>query len=467
MTAIRLKSFRLPWYPAAYLSRPPSMDSPLINRLPPELLITIATLTDRSAILRLSTVCRYWRDVITGTPTFWTSIDCRNEPYTSILLQRSKSSPIDVTITNRYVPAAISLVAKHTHRMRSIDLNLHSRQFKDARPLLKEFAPMLETIRMRPRGDNSLPRSSFFQGEFPALRTLHLEGYSFDLTQSAPIITSGLTTLVLDSGQYHDRRDLFECLEHCKSLLHLRIDLPNLEGTIPASHTVYLPKLRELRSVRSSLSAVRHLSFPPSANLIIEPRVGEYAEAHPLATIWERDGLPQIFELRPIEDIRITFIGTNWVVTLSGPHLVFAEHVKVNWGNYSGCLDSLRFLPTITAEVLRFVQPPRCQFPGALQQQSCTRLLRQMPALKHIIMDDSVAWHLIYALAPIDGQVPCPELRSVVVVRREGHRYHLSNLSALSALSDRRKDHGCPIVCNMGSARSPNWWQVTQLETVA
>ena len=54
----------------------PSMDTPLADRLPPELLLTITTsIIDQSTISRLSAVYRYWRDVFTGNPTLWTSID--------------------------------------------------------------------------------------------------------------------------------------------------------------------------------------------------------------------------------------------------------------------------------------------------------------------------------------------------------------------------------------------------------
>ena len=437
------------------------MDAPFAN-LPPELLLAITAFTDRSTIFRLAAVCRYWHDVLTGTATLWTYIDCRNESRTSILLQRSKSSPIDVAI-DRYVPAAISLIARHTHRMRSIDLNLPSRQFGDIRPLLNGLAPILKTMRMRRRGEVSPPGSyppcnSFFQGKFPALRTLHLEGYPLFHTQSAPTMTGGLTTLVLDNRLYHDRRDLLEYLEHCKNLVHLRIDLPVLGGTVPASRVVSLPNLTELRSVRSALTAFHNLSFPPSTDLIIGPRCRVHPEGYPLATVWERDGLSQILELRAIRSVRMTFDVSNCMVALSGPHLLFMEDVKADTSRhnsfYSDYLDSFQSLPITTTEVFRFIQPPQRPFTGTLQLQSCTRLLLQMPKLTRIFLDASVALFFVRALEPVDGQVPCPKLQALVVIPREGREDYLRN--GLITLSNQRKDRGCPLVCSVGPPDLPS-----------
>ena len=437
--------------------------APFINRLPLELLLAIAIFTDQRTILRLIAVCRYWRHVLTGTATLWTSIDCRSVSRTSILLKRSKSSPINVTI-DRFVPEAISLVASHTHRMRSIDVNLPLDQFGGVRDLLNTLAPILEKMRLRPRDDSTHgfppPHTSFFRGQFPALRALHLEGYPTFPIRPAPMMTKSLTTLVLDNRQSHKRCDLLGYLEHCENLVHLKIDLPNLRGTAPASRIISLPNLRELRSVLSSLATLQHLSFPPSADLIIEPRVREHIEGSPLVAAWVRDGLAKILELRTIKDIRMMFDTLNCVVALSGPHLVFMEQVKTDTIHYdtfhSDYLDSLQSLPIATTEVLRFLQPPQHPFTRTLQPQSCTRLLLQMPELKRIILDTSVTQSFVRALEPVNGQVPCPNLQVLTVIWGGSHDTCLRK--GLFALSKQRKDHGCPLVCNMGFGFK-NWWQ--------
>ena len=156
-----------------------SMDVPFINRLPPELLVAITTfIAHQRTTFRLATVCRYWHDALTGTATLWTSIDCKSKSRTSILLQRSKSSPIDVAIDyTDYVPEAASLVASHTHRVRSINLTSYYGTLEGSYSLLSGPAPILGAIRVQGRDYTSHVRplplySSSFQGRFPALRTL-------------------------------------------------------------------------------------------------------------------------------------------------------------------------------------------------------------------------------------------------------------------------------------------------------
>jgi hypothetical protein len=136
-------------------------------------------------------------------PRRTSEVAVRSESRTAILLQRSKSNPIDVTV-DHFVPGAVSLVANHTHRMRSIEVNLPSGLPEEVRSLLSVLAPILETMRMRGWGVDSWgparlfpPYGSFFRGQFPTLRTLHLEGHPFDLARSTPMMTNSLTTLVL------------------------------------------------------------------------------------------------------------------------------------------------------------------------------------------------------------------------------------------------------------------------------
>ena len=443
------------------------MDTPFIYLLPPELLVAIATfITDQSTIFRLATVCRHWHDALTGTAALWTSIDCRSESRTSILLQRSKSTPIDVTVDCvRYAPEAVSLVANYTHRMRSIDVTLSSRALKDFHSLLHGLAPILKTMRMQALGSLGFPQfryppySSFFQGQFSALRTLCLEGYPFDLVQSAPTMTNSLTTLVLDNQQPHHLRALLEYLGHCKNLEHLKIVLPYLRGIAPASRIVSLSNLRELEFVRSSSTALCHLSFPPSTDLTIQSDVSRHSGRYPLVDTWTQRGLLHIFESRTITSIKMGFIGPNCVVALLGSHLTLTVQASTNHSRlrsfHSDCLVSFQFFPIQTTKVSVLIRSPSRPFTGTLRQQSCAQLLKWMPALEQIILDVSFAPFFIRALEPVDGDLLCPKLRGFILIRRSDHKLNI--WSNLQALSNQRKDHGCPLMCRRGSYSSSGW----------
>lgn len=87
-------------------------------RFPPELLCNILSLVDEDQVVRnrrLSLVCRLWRNMIESTPQFWNQITIKwtGSPnsfakiwaYADICLQKSKASPLDVTVDLLDLPA--------------------------------------------------------------------------------------------------------------------------------------------------------------------------------------------------------------------------------------------------------------------------------------------------------------------------------------------------------------------------
>ena len=422
------------------------MDAPSIGHLPLELLIVIATfITDQSAIFRLATVCGCWHNVLTRTSNLWTSIDCRSGSRTAILLQRSKSDPIDVTIDDHFSQLAVSLVANHTYRMRSIGVNLPSGRFEEVH-LLNKLAPILETMSLGGAPVSSPSYSSFFRGQFSTLKTLRLGGYPFDLARSVPTMTNGLTTLFLSGAQCHSIHDLLEYLEHCKNLVHLRIDL-HLYGIVPASRVVSFPNLKELRLSYPPLT-LDYLSFPSSVDLDVRPRTKKHVGEYPLEKLWADEKPPRVPESYAIKNVTIMFIGSDCLARLSGPRLFFVEEMTASTDHRtrfpSDCLDFLECLPVASAECLRFVQLPKSPFRGTFKPESCTRLLQQMLALQQIDMDISIAPFFVRALEPVDGRVLCPKLQVLTIIRRGDLRRDLQN--SLFALSNQRQGHGCPLV---------------------
>ena len=437
------------------------MDIPFINRLPPELLVTITTfITDQNTIFQLATVCRHWHDTLTGTATLWTSIDCRSRSRTSILLQRSKSSPIDVTVDRaHYVPEVVPIIASHTHRMRSIHITLSSREFKDLQSLLDGPAPILNEMWIDRWGHHparSLPLCiSSFQGQFPALRILGLSGHPFDFARSASMVTNGLTKLLLQNDQSHRLRDLLYYLKHCKNLEYLDIGLPNLQGTVPTSHIVSLPKLRELRLDRFLPAFFHHLSFPPSTDLAIQSMA-----------LGAQDGTPYISESRTIKSIKMKVMDFSCVVRLSGAHLAITEEVCISVfrssssrDSYSDRLDSLQSFPIGTTTFFGFAQLSQPSFVGTPRQQSCTQLLKKMPVLEQIALDISVAPLFIHALEPVNGNLLCPKLRHLTLIQGDDHD-EVDLRAGLLYFSNRRKEHGSPLMHTIESYNSSDWWKI-------
>lgn len=162
-------------------------------------------------------------------------------------------------------------------------------------------------------------------------------------------------------------------------------------------------------------------------------------------------------------------IGPDCVVKLSGPHLALMAQVRTNLSRSRSFrpdwLDSFQSLPIQNTTIFGFIQPPRYPFAGVLRPQSCAQLLIWMPALEQITLDASVAPSFIRALEPVDGDLLCPKLRYLILVRRADHKVDLRN--SLRTLSQRRKGHGCTLRCGIGAyGSSGQGYKIVHLEVV-
>ena len=451
-----------------------SMETPLINRLPLELLVAIARsfVADPSAIFRLAMVCRCWCDVLMEAAILWTTIDCRSRSRTSILLQRSKSSPIDVTLDHtRFVAEAVSLIAENVHRIRSMNVFLLPYQLGMVHTLFNRPAPILQTIRLHiwDGSFTGFPFSPFSQDQVPALKALFLEGCQYDLSRPVQMVNKDLTTLVISTQRFYSLHDLLQYPEHFKNLEYLKICLGGVTGTVPASRVVPLPNLRALCLSISPLSILRHLSFPPSADLSIQTP-SKITRGQSLSNAWVEPDLLSVFESRPIHTISVSFSKSKCAVGLSGPRLSMGLHANAatlhSNSLYFYFLDSLQSLPVAPAEVLSFFQPPRLKLPMKKLVQSFSRLLLQVPGIRRLTLDSPAALWIVQALEHVGRGTPCPKLGVLVVILREHCKTDLRD--SLIALSENRSDPGCPLECYMGSYSpgSEPMSLVTQLEKI-
>ena len=99
--------------------------------------------------------------------------------------------------------------------------------------------------------------------------------------------------------------------------------------------------------------------------------------------------------------------------------------------------------PIKTTEFFSFAQPPRHPSTGTLRQQPCTRLLTQMTGLEQITLNIAGAPSFIHTLEPVDGDLLCPKLRDLILIQAN-HGVDIRN--SLTALSNQRMNHGCPLV---------------------
>ena len=77
-----------------------------INRIPPEVLTLLPdswdTDCERKDVIALTHVCRTWRENFISRSSLWIDFDCTGIDKTHVYLERSKSSPIKVSLKRLY-----------------------------------------------------------------------------------------------------------------------------------------------------------------------------------------------------------------------------------------------------------------------------------------------------------------------------------------------------------------------------
>ncbi|KZV97987.1 hypothetical protein EXIGLDRAFT_729164 [Exidia glandulosa HHB12029] len=163
-------------------------------QLPDELLASCFELLSFRDLIAATHVTRQWRTVAHNFPRLWANIYVTAATHDSkfrllgVLLQRSRSSPVDVSLQrpggsyDHYLPELATLVAEHMDHVRS--LHWDSQYLEGL--FVNTSAPVLRTLDMfPPQGDGMLP-PDLFKGDAPNLRVLHLRaGFNLPTTCAA------------------------------------------------------------------------------------------------------------------------------------------------------------------------------------------------------------------------------------------------------------------------------------------
>ncbi|TFK92535.1 hypothetical protein K466DRAFT_659175 [Polyporus arcularius HHB13444] len=297
--------------------------------LPPEVLINVFRhiLPTCRSDLRLTHVCKLWRDLIFCTPVFWVDMlaisavtehfDHNTDSSLSFpsFVMRSSPLPYELNITGQY--AFLLNMPSYASRIYSLSVHLprESDSISYLTPLLNLHMPLLETMQcwaygvsspwLIDRATHRLPRGQ----NFPRLRKLAL--YGADLPSRA-LAFPYLEELTFDDGTYSD------------SLLHLLIFLGNC------------PQLRTL-------------------NLNIQARSWQAFQEHDAVS------LPHL----RICSLRIHENEGSWVHNfLERVHVPATAQLEINW--LARCKNALSELipssPPVSVEVLKAINAVTIHF---------------------------------------------------------------------------------------------------------
>ena len=159
-----------------------------INRIPSEILALIPDSWDSDHkdrwSIRLTHVCRAWREIFVSRSSLWADFYCKDEDKTQVYLERSKSSPINVSLIRAHEleprDPFLQIFPHAIGRLRSLFISATPRSLPDLTSRLSLPAPLLEDLKIdggcrhSPHW-NPVLTPTLFNGDLSSLRKLHLQ----------------------------------------------------------------------------------------------------------------------------------------------------------------------------------------------------------------------------------------------------------------------------------------------------
>ncbi len=237
---------------------------------------------DTGTILRLTHVCRRWRDLLLDWPSVWARTGCFFAEGTRTFLERSGSAPLSLALSDDD-PNAEDILAKHGSRLKRLDLAIsEGSDFPSLLPIISPWPSSLECLTIyaeRRRGTDGPRRTSSLRFSPPSLdglKALALAPAPYWLPSNH---FPALTHLTLDGGsemRLPNVKSLLTLLMNSPTLQFIHIaavDLDDKDDTIPPSTpTIALNQLRSLVFVSCEVETfdlLNYLSIPRHACLRI------------------------------------------------------------------------------------------------------------------------------------------------------------------------------------------------------
>jgi len=183
-----------------------------INKIPPEILALVPDFWDTrdrdQDVITLTHVCHAWREIFISRSSLWTDFDWLDEEKTQVYFERSKSSPINLSLDlNRGIPPRdpFQPTPHTTGRLKSLSVKGRSENVEAVTSRLSHPAPLLEHLSMSfdppwwPSHYPALP-PALFNGDLSSLRTLRLEFVHTELPWRNMVNLTSLALTRLQSG---------------------------------------------------------------------------------------------------------------------------------------------------------------------------------------------------------------------------------------------------------------------------
>ena len=346
----------------------------------------------------------------------WTDLDCERTHKTRVYLQRSKSSPINLTL-ERDPHAELSprdpffQITPHAiGRLKSLDIHVGPWNLEDVTDHLSHPAPLLEDMRID-GGDPGLEDrpvldSTLFNGDLPSLRVLRLASVDTELPWRS---MANLTSLMLAQTPASIRQ-LLDFFESAPRLQEVELYSSTPTSGAEGDRLVSLACLKLMDIEHGPASALLdHVLIPVGARLKIEVDL-------PSSPIGGRPPkfLDNLKNLPNFTKVWLTDHGPHSRMQLTGPNgSVRMSHNTSRVDEIHFSLKSLAQFDTSEAESLAI---SFCEFPPDVPPHKAFLPMENLRTLSLNLRKSPQFF--IYALDPSlspSGVVVCPKLEELAL----------------------------------------------------
>ena len=421
-----------------------------INRIPSEVFSLIPEYLEGGELdenlITMSHVCRGWRELLIARPSLWAHLDCTNTDKTRVYIERSKSSPLEISLIDHwdtpYRGDVFLLVVPHISRVRSLSIDAMEDLLKDLTQHLSSPAPLLRELTIN-LGCDPVPvlNNALFNGDLLSLRSLHLGGVIPDLPWKnlSKLTTFQLSRVPEGTIPVTQLLDFFEHAHHLRDIT-LHDSIPT-SSNAPPERVAPPPCLRILTILADSAHStlLDHLSIPAGATVALDFTFNNNTRS-PLS-----DFLPKkpgnLENILHITSVNLSLGTLDKYVRLNGPSggLYLLGHGMGGDRLASAYLDN-RILRSLTYFVLSGIQRlavTNSNLPTAVEfiNSPPYQFLHRMNDLHTLTLTQSDNAPFILALNPDlnpSKLVLCPNLEELILYVQRQDAFNLPELMSMT-----------------------------------
>jgi len=260
-----------------------------INQIPSEVFSLLPEYLEGyhgdEGLISMSHVCRSWRELLIARSSLWAHLDCKNTDKTRVYIERSKSSPLELSLfkyrSADYIEDGILLVVPHISRLKSLSIDGRVDLLRFLTPYLSCPIPLLRELTIAFNCDPApVLDGMLFNGDLSSLCSLSLGGVITHLPWKnlSKLTTFELCRIPGDKISITQLLNFFEDANRLSDIM-LRDSIPTLSNALPG-RVVSLPYLKKFTIFAEDPVhpiLLNHLSIPTGASLTMEftLRVGE------------------------------------------------------------------------------------------------------------------------------------------------------------------------------------------------